>query len=80
MRKKLKKSTWLTLALFLYVTAMAIYFLPRNTSIGDTEKYVSVTASYIIVALLWVVLRMKEKRTEQQHKDEQNNLNKKKEE
>lgn len=44
--KKIKKSTGLTLALLIYVSATAAYFLPRNTEISDTEKYVTVAASY----------------------------------
>lgn len=59
--KKLKKSTALSLVLWVYITAMAIYFLPRNTEIGTTEKYVTVIASYLIVLLLWLVLRYKER-------------------
>ena len=46
--KKIKKSTGLTLALLIYVSATAAYFLPRNTEISDTEKYVTVAASYLI--------------------------------
>lgn len=45
--KKIKKSTGLTLALLIYVSATAAYFLPRNTEISDTEKYVTVAASYL---------------------------------
>lgn len=59
--KKIKKSTVLSLVLLVYITAMAIYFLPRNTVIGTTEKYVTVIASYLIVLLLWLVLRYKER-------------------
>ena len=44
--KKLKKSTGLTVALLIYVSATAAYFLPRNTEISNTEKYVTVIASY----------------------------------
>ncbi|MDR2816805.1 MAG: hypothetical protein LBB62_08925 [Proteiniphilum sp.] len=69
MRRKLKKSTWLALALFVYVTAMAVYFLPRNTEIGSTEKYVTFGASYVIVLLLWFVLRKKEKLRERRKED-----------
>ena len=58
--KKIKKSTGLTLALLIYVSATAAYFLPRNTEISDTEKYVTVIASYVIVLVLWLVLRKKE--------------------
>ena len=58
--KKIKKSTGLTLALLVYVTATAVYFLPRNTEISETEKYVTVITSYVIVLVLWLVLRKKE--------------------
>ena len=58
--KKIKKSTGLTLALLIYVSATAAYFLPRNTEIIDTEKYVTVAASYLIVFVLWLGLRKKE--------------------
>lgn len=58
--KKLKKSTGLTVALLIYVSATAAYFLPRNTEISNTEKYVIVIASYVIVLALWLVLRKKE--------------------
>ena len=58
--KKFKKSTGLTVALLIYVSATAAYFLPRNTEISNTEKYVTVIASYVIVLVLWLVLRKKE--------------------
>ena len=58
--KKLKKSTGLTVALLIYVSATAAYFLPRNTEISNTEKYITVIASYVIVLALWPVLRKKE--------------------
>ena len=51
--KRFKKSTSITIALLIYVSATAAYFLPRNTVISDTEKYV-------IVFILWLVLRKKE--------------------
>lgn len=58
--KKIKKSTGLTVALLIYVSATAAYFLPRNTEISPTEKYVTVGVSYLIVLILWLVLRKKE--------------------
>ena len=58
--KKFKKSTGLTVALLIYVSATAAYFLPRNTEISNTEKYVTVIASYVIVLALWLGLRKKE--------------------
>ena len=69
MKKKFKKSVWFPLALFLYTTAMAVYFLPRNTEISDTEKWTTIGASYGIIVLLWSVLRLKERRLEQRNKE-----------
>ena len=42
--RKYKKSTWLPVALFIYTTIMAVYFIPRNTEIGNAEKYVTIGA------------------------------------
>ena len=57
--KKLKKSTWVTLALLIYVSVTAAYLLPRNTEVSDTEKYITLAISYVIVFILWLVLRQK---------------------
>lgn len=58
--KRRRKSTWLPLALLVYVTVMAIYLLPRNTQISTREKCLTLAGSYLIVLLLWLVLRKKE--------------------
>lgn len=62
MKNRLKKSTALPLALLVYITATAAYFLPRNTEISVAEKYITVAASYVIVFLLWLVLRRRERK------------------
>lgn len=71
------------LALLIYVTAMAAYFLPRNTEIGKTEKWITFAVSYVIVLLLWIVIRKKEKyqqrRRDEEEKLKQNNYLKKSE-
>lgn len=67
--KKLKKSTWMPLALLVYTTAMAVYFLPKNSEISATEKWVTFGASYIIIGVLWYVLRLKEQRLEKRNKE-----------
>lgn len=59
--KRIKKSTSLSLVLLVYITAMAIYFLPRNTEISVLEKYLTIGVSYVIVLLLWLVLRYRER-------------------
>jgi hypothetical protein len=70
-RKRLKKSTWVSLALFIYVSVMAVYFLPRNTEISGTEKYITLAVSYVIVFILWLVLRKKEQFKEKRENENQ---------
>ncbi len=62
--RRYKKSVLLPLILFLYTTVMAVYFLPRNSEISSTEKWLTVAGSYVIIALLWFVLRKKEQLAE----------------
>lgn len=72
--KRLKKSTGLTLALLIYVSATAAYFLPRNTEISNTEKYITVAVSYIIVLVLWLVLRKKEELQQRRREEDRNRM------
>lgn len=75
--KKFKKSTGVALAFLIYVSVTAAYLLPRNTEVSLTEKIVTVAVSYVIVFLLWLVLRKKEHMRERRQRDEQSNhLNK----
>ena len=67
--KKFKKSTWMPLSLLIYTTAMAAYFLPKNSEISTTEKWVTFGASYVIIGVLWYVLRLKERRLEKRNKE-----------
>ena len=71
--KKLKKSTWVTI----YVSVTAAYLLPRNTEVSDTEKYITLAISYVIVFILWLVLRQKEK-LQQRRREEEHYTNLKK--
>lgn len=73
--KRLRKSNWLCLVFLIYVTVMAVYLLPRNTEISNTEKYVTVIVSYAIVGLLWLVLRKKEKLAEERKKEAEKTKN-----
>lgn len=72
MGRRYKKSTWWPVVLLVYTTAMAVYFLPRNTEISDAEKYLTVGLSYVIIALLWIVLRKKEKVQERREREWEN--------
>jgi hypothetical protein len=40
---------------------MYIYFFPRNTEMSDTEKWLIVAASYVMLLVLWLVLRRRER-------------------
>ena len=55
--KKIRKSTGVALAFLIYVSVTAAYLLPRNTEVSLTEKIITVAVSYVIVLLLWLVLR-----------------------
>ncbi|MDR0891211.1 MAG: hypothetical protein LBN24_01160 [Mediterranea sp.] len=70
--KKIRKSTKIALAFFLYISVTAAYLLPRNTEIGNIEKWVTVAGSYAIVLLLWLVLRKKEQMRNRRHWEEDN--------
>lgn len=59
--KKIKKSTVIPLALFVYISMTAAYLLPRNEEVNNTEKILTLGGGYVIVFLLWLVLRKKEK-------------------
>lgn len=75
--KKIRKSTWVTVALLIYVSVTAAYLLPRNTEVSETEKYLTLAVSYAIVLALWLVLRKKEKMQQQRReKDHYDNLKK----
>ncbi|MCK9179730.1 MAG: hypothetical protein M0P15_02605 [Bacteroides sp.] len=76
--KKRRKSTWLILVLFVYVTSMMIYLIPKNQEISDIEKYITIGVSYVILFLLWWVLRRKENLKRQREEDiEQPEINNK---
>ena len=77
MKRKYKKSVLLPLILFVYTTAMAVYFLPQNTQVGNMEKWCTLGGSYLIIALLWYVLRKKEQLMTKRE-EEKNRLEKQK--
>jgi membrane protein DedA with SNARE-associated domain len=71
--KKIRKSTAIATALFIYITLTAMYSLPENTAISNMEKYLTVIVSYVIVLLLWLVLHKKENRQKKRHEEENYN-------
>ncbi len=71
--RKFKKSIWLPIALLIYATGMAVYFIPRNHNIGDTEKIIVVGSSYLVIFLLWLVLRAQERRRKRERENKNEN-------
>jgi Na+/melibiose symporter-like transporter len=75
MRNKIRKSTWLSVVLLIYVSAMAVYMLPRNSEMSCMEKYITLFVSYSIVIVLWFVLRKKERVQQKQREKERKEKN-----
>lgn len=56
------KNPNLTVAvLAVYTAAVYIYFFPRNNEMSSTEKWLTVGASVVMLAILWVLLRRRNK-------------------
>lgn len=69
MKRRLRKSVWMPLVLLVYTTAMVMYFLPRNTEISDSEKWGTIVVSYLVIVLLWLVLRKREQMLEKRNRE-----------
>ena len=59
--------------LAIYTAIMYIVLIPQNKEVSDTEKTVTVVASVGMLALLWVLLRKREKLRKQREEDLKNN-------
>ncbi len=68
-----KKHKLIVGLLFVYMTGMYIYFFPRNNEMSDVEKWVVVGVSYLLLVILWFVLKRRD-RLRSRHEDEINNL------
>ena len=68
-----KKHKLIVGLLFVYMTGMYIYFFPRNNEMSDVEKWVIVGVSYLLLVILWFVLKRRD-RLRGRREDEINNL------
>lgn len=59
--------------LFVYMTGMFAYFFPRNNEMSDAEKWTVVAVSYLLLVILWFVLKRRD-RLRSKHEDEINSL------
>lgn len=58
--------------LAVYTAIMYIYLFPRNTEMSNIEKWATVGASVVMLAVLWVLLRRRN-RLKQEREDEMKN-------
>lgn len=58
--------------LAVYTAIMYIYLFPRNTEMSNIEKWATVGASVVMLAVLWVLLRCRN-RLKKEREDEMKN-------
>lgn len=56
-----------------YTAIMYIYLFPRNTEMTNTEKWVTIGVSVGILAILWVLLRQRNKLRKEREKNTNKN-------
>ena len=56
-----KKHKLIVGLLFAYMTGMFVYFFPRNTEMSNTEKWITIGTSCVVLTILWFLLRKREK-------------------
>lgn len=61
MSNKKRKSSIIVGALLAYTTVVAFYFLVLSERENDMEHYLTIGFSYVIIYLLWIVLRRRER-------------------
>ena len=59
--------------LAIYTAIMYIYLFPRNTEMTNREKWITVGASAVILAVLWVLLNRRNKLRKEREEDIKNN-------
>lgn len=65
------KNPNLTVAvLAVYTAAVYIYFFPRNDEMSVNEKWLTVGASVLMLSLLWVLLRRRNKLRREREKQQ----------
>ena len=61
--------------LAIYTAIMYIYLFPRNTEMSNTEKWITVGVSVIMLILLWFLLRRRNKLRKEREDNMKNNQN-----
>ena len=68
MRLFRKPNTTIAL-LAIYTIVVYSYLLPRNTEMSLTEKFITVGVSCVVLVILWILLRKREKLRREREED-----------
>lgn len=68
-KRPYRKSVFIPLALLVYTTGCFIYLIPRNPDVTVREVVVTVGLTYAIIAVLWWLLRKKERLAKEREED-----------
>jgi membrane protease YdiL (CAAX protease family) len=68
-----KKHKLIVGLLFVYMTGMFVYLFPRNNEMSEVEKWAVVGVSYLLLIILWFVLKKRDS-LRSKRDDEFNNL------
>ena len=55
-----------------YTAIMYLFLFPRNTEMSNTEKWITVGVSVVVLALLWILLRYRNKLRKQREEEMKN--------
>lgn len=55
-----------------YTAIMYLFLFPRNTEMSNTEKWITIGVSVVVLALLWILLRYRNKLRKQREEDMKN--------
>ena len=61
--------------LAIYTAVMYIYLFPKNTEMSNTEKWITVGISAVMLILLWFLLRRRNKLRKEREEGLKNNQN-----
>lgn len=61
--------------LAIYTAVMYIYLFPKNTEMSNTEKWITVGISAVMLILLWFLLRRRNKLRKEREERLKNNRN-----
>ena len=72
----LRNPNFTVAVLAIYTAAIYLYFFPKNHEMSTVSKIATIGASIIILALLWFLLRRREKLRKERENDVDNTYNK----